>query len=82
MTKLMCFRAVCALALLASAATIPADAGAASRRAKSVDAAPAKDCTRLNGRVGYYGNPWCTPAEQRRWDIWEARRLGIGRTGS
>ena len=30
--------------------------------------APLKDCTRINGRYGYYGNPWCTPAEQRRWD--------------
>jgi hypothetical protein len=33
-----------------------------------------KDCTRLNGRVGYYGNPWCTPAEQRAWDLRDARR--------
>jgi hypothetical protein len=33
-----------------------------------------KDCTRLNGRIGYYGNPWCSPAEQRAWDLWEARR--------
>jgi hypothetical protein len=29
---------------------------------------PMKDCTRVNGRFGYYGNPWCTPAEQRAWD--------------
>ena len=33
-----------------------------------------KDCTRLNGRFGYYGNPWCTPAEQRAWDLWDTRR--------
>jgi len=33
-----------------------------------------KDCTRLNGRWGYYGNPWCTPSEQLRWDRWDARR--------
>ena len=36
---------------------------------------PLKDCTRLNARYGYYGNPWCTAAEQERWDRWEARRL-------
>lgn len=34
-----------------------------------------KDCTRINGRMGYYGNPWCTPAEQDRWDRYEARRF-------
>ncbi|HYD14848.1 MAG TPA: hypothetical protein VEA77_00470 [Hyphomicrobium sp.] len=36
--------------------------------------APIKDCTRHNGRIGYYGNPWCTPAEQLRWDKWDAQR--------
>ncbi|HRN89474.1 hypothetical protein [Hyphomicrobium sp.] len=36
---------------------------------------PLKDCTRFNARYGFYGNPWCTPAEQERWDRWEARRL-------
>jgi hypothetical protein len=35
---------------------------------------PIKDCTRINGRWGYYGNFWCTPAEQLRWDRWQARR--------
>lgn len=35
---------------------------------------PSKDCTRINGRYGYYGNPWCTRAEQIRWDRWTARR--------
>ena len=38
--------------------------------------APLKDCTRVNGRWGYYGNLWCTPAEQLAWDRAEARRLG------
>jgi hypothetical protein len=37
---------------------------------------PLKDCTRVNGRSGYYGNMWCTPAEQQAWDRAEARRLG------
>ncbi len=36
--------------------------------------APLKDCTRVNGRYGYYGNPWCNRLEQLRWDRWEARR--------
>jgi hypothetical protein len=34
-----------------------------------------KDCTRLNGRFGYYGNPWCSPQEQARFDRWQASRL-------
>ncbi len=33
-----------------------------------------KDCARINGRYGYYGNPWCTPREQARWDKWSARK--------
>jgi hypothetical protein len=36
-----------------------------------------KDCTRLNGRYGYYGNPWCTPAEQARWDRWSAGKRWV-----
>jgi len=36
---------------------------------------PVKDCTRINGRIGYYANPWCSPAEQERWDRWEAARV-------
>lgn len=44
---------------------------------KVVRDAPVKDCTRLNGRFGYYGNPWCTPAEQARWDRWTARQKWV-----
>jgi hypothetical protein len=36
--------------------------------------APVKDCTRFNGRFGYYGNPWCSPREQAAWDAWSDRR--------
>jgi len=36
--------------------------------------APLKDCTRVNGRYGYYGNSWCNRLEQHRWDRWNARR--------
>lgn len=32
-----------------------------------------KDCTRYNGRHGFYGNIWCTEAEQRAWDIYTSR---------
>ena len=52
-------------------------AGAASGRtykAARGDAAPLRDCTRINGRWGYYGNPWCTAAEQARWDRWSDRQ--------
>lgn len=38
-------------------------------------AQPPKDCTRLNGRYGYYANPWCNAAEQDRFDRWDAARL-------
>ncbi len=55
-----------------------ADRGTPSASRKAAPAAPVKECTRFNGRVGYYGNPWCTPAEQARWDRYEARRL-VGR---
>lgn len=41
---------------------------------------PKKDCTRLNGRVGYYANPWCTPREQERWDRWEALQVSPSRS--
>ncbi len=51
-----------------------ADREKASALRQGVSAAPVKDCTRFNGRYGYYGNPWCTPAEQARWDRWDARR--------
>ncbi len=48
---------------------------ATTRTRPAASQPPPKDCTRFNGRFGYYGNPWCTPAEQDRWDRWEARRF-------
>ncbi len=56
---------LCALTALL-VATMPAQpvaAGAARARP-----APIKDCTRFNGRSGYYGNLWCTEREQLIWD--------------
>ena len=57
--------------LLASAVTaFAADAKEFRPKLQS----PYKDCTRINGRWGYYGNPWCTREEQLRWDRWDAAR--------
>jgi hypothetical protein len=70
-------RAIISTALLVAALAMPcasADARGKARRAYAD--APVKDCTRLNGRWGYYGNPWCSPAEQLRWDPWDVRRIG------
>jgi hypothetical protein len=58
-----------------SVATAPV-AHADSARPSQTRAGPntqPKECPRLNSRFGYYANPWCTEAEQRAWDIWEAR---------
>ncbi|WP_334149896.1 hypothetical protein [Hyphomicrobium sp.] len=43
---------------------------------------PVKDCTRFNGHFGFYGNPWCTPEEQLRWDKWQAEYLRSRTAGS
>jgi hypothetical protein len=70
----------CIAFLLATAAVLAVPAESGSRaKARYLNAPPVKDCTRINGRWGYYGNPWCTPAEQYRWDRAEARRLGLVR---
>ena len=66
---------IVALAMTAAVLTIPAESG--SRKQVRAPQAPLKDCTRVNGRWGYYGNLWCSPAEQQAWDRAEARRLGI-----
>jgi hypothetical protein len=29
----------------------------------------ARDCTPINGRFGYYGNPWCDTGSYRQEDI-------------
>ena len=49
-------------------------ASAESRARKSAPLTVLKDCTRFNGNWGYYGNPWCTKAEQAAWDRATARR--------
>ncbi|MFN3622652.1 MAG: hypothetical protein ACK4TP_01185 [Hyphomicrobium sp.] len=54
----------------------PAEAGKRRSAPPTWEQAPVlKDCTRLNGRYGYYGNPWCTQAEQDAWDRATSRRV-------
>jgi hypothetical protein len=56
------------------AAILASGAAEANKARRYYADPPIKDCTRINGRWGYYGNIWCTPAEQLRWDRWQARR--------
>lgn len=67
------------LAVAVAATAVPmhasADHGPSNPVRRIAGDGPIKNCTRLNGRMGYYGNPWCTPAEQALWDRWEARRI-------
>jgi hypothetical protein len=76
-------RALAVLVLLAVAphgATADAGSDQAPRQTSEAPGSrPAKDCTRINSRFGYYANPWCTPAEQLQWDRWEAKRYRAGR---
>lgn len=68
-----------AIAVILAVSALPPAALAERGRTAAVrqpaGSPPVKDCTRLNGRIGYYANPWCSPAEQERWDRWEAGRL-------
>ena len=68
-------RKIARIVLIVAAVAIPAAVAEAGKAQRAYVEAPPKDCTRLNGRWGYYGNPWCSPAEQLRWDRWEARRF-------
>ena len=70
-------RTLTCIALMLVVAAVCATAGeAGSRKGVRSTPPPVKDCTRMNGRWGYYDSPWCTPAEQLAWDRAEARRLG------
>ncbi len=66
----------CIALALATASTFAGSAESGSRKYAPATSAPLKDCTRYNGNWGYYGNPWCTKAEQALWDRAEARRIG------
>jgi len=65
----------CIVLALSVASAFAAPAESRSRKSVRAYQAPVKDCTRFNGRWGYYGNPWCTLAEQQAFDRAEARRL-------
>jgi len=72
-------RVVSICALVAAIASVAGVASAeewdrGNRTARADDRGEVKDCTRFNGRWGYYGNPWCTPEEQARWDRWSSRK--------
>lgn len=79
---LMMRKACASLGILVAAMAAASPLAVAEHRSSKANSteerdsyAPLKDCTRLNGRWGYYGNPWCTPAEQRAFDRWEAKHL-------
>jgi hypothetical protein len=67
---------VLSASMLVATAVPPAAAGTRSRDAAAFGV---KDCTRLNGRAGYYANPWCNAREQLAFDREEARRLASAR---
>jgi hypothetical protein len=67
---------ICTAFVIAAFAMPCASADALGKARRAYADAPVRDCTRLNGRWGYYGNPWCSPTEQLRWDRWDARRTG------
>jgi hypothetical protein len=64
-----------AAATMALSTFAAADPSQPSTSPETPQEAPLKDCTRYNGFYGFYGNVWCTPEEQARWDKWEAERL-------
>ncbi len=73
-TSRMCAAAVVVAAFSTLPLAASADPAKTSRVRQSATLSPPKDCTRFNGRFGYYANPWCSYAEQERWDRWEAAR--------
>jgi hypothetical protein len=71
-----------AAGLLLLALAVASSAAEAKRYRPTLASPPLKDCTRLNGRWGYYGNPWCSKAEQLRWDRWDAARAARSASGA
>ena len=61
---------VAVLTTAALAAGLVATAEAAARRVKAnAPVAAPRDCTPVNGRYGYYGNPWCDAGSYRQVDL-------------
>jgi hypothetical protein len=71
-----CILSICVgiTAIAAVVGPVSAEGYSAHKSREYVRAAPIKNCTRINGRYGYYGNPWCTSAQQARWDRWSAQK--------
>jgi hypothetical protein len=60
---------VVVLVLTAALLAGVAHANAASARKPVRAAAVKRDCTPINGRFGYYGNPWCDTGSYRQEDL-------------
>lgn len=77
MTRWISGAGLAAVATIAFSAFAAADNTQPPASSPPAEAAqePPKDCTRYNGFFGFYGNVWCSPEEQARWDRWEADRL-------
>ena len=59
-----------AVLVLTAALLASATAAVAASKRKPVRAAKVeRDCTPINGRYGYYGNPWCDTGSYRLEDI-------------
>ena len=54
------------IAVFTLSAETPAFAG--SKRVKAAHPVE-RDCTPINGRFGYYGNPWCDTGSYRQEDV-------------
>ena len=55
--------------LFAFAAATTATAGKSRSHANKWSTSHKRDCTPINGRYGYYGNPWCDTGSYRLEDI-------------
>lgn len=65
------------------AAGLIAAAEAAERPKKApVPVKAERDCTPINGRYGYYGNPWCDTGFYRQEDIAYRERVRADRSSS
>ena len=65
----MQFLSLAVLVLTAALLTSAVQAQAGSIRKPVRAVAVKRDCTPINGRFGYYGNPWCDTGSYRQEDI-------------
>jgi hypothetical protein len=70
------FRAIICTALVIAAFAMPwARRMRAGKRGRRMRMRPSRIAP-ASMAWGYYDNPWCSPAEQLRWDRWDVRRTG------